>query len=96
MRKSSSRSGMPGTTRPAEILSLSDLNARSGRVTGVAFGAPGPRIDLDKVLESWRNGDTVGGGTQAAQPTPARDRTVALADGTTISFSVARAPQTAD
>lgn len=96
MRKSSSRSGTPGTTRSTEILSLSDLNARSGRVTGVAFGAPGPRIDLDKVLESWRNGDTVGGGAQAARATPARDRTVALADGTTISFSVAKAPQTAD
>jgi len=98
----------PSTTAArTDGLSLSDLNARSGRVTGVAYGAPGPRVDLDKVLESWRNGDTVGGSAQAERPAPppatppatppalAPDRTVALTDGTTISFSVARAVQTA-
>lgn len=96
MRKSSTRFGTSTTARQPTVVTLSDLNARSGRVTGVAFGAPGPRINLNKVLESWRSGDTVGGGSQSEQPAPARERTVALADGTMISFSDARAPQTAD
>jgi hypothetical protein len=76
--------------------SLPDLDARAGRVSGaqVAFGAPGPRIDLDRVLESWRDGTTVGG-SAAEQPTEAtpapKARTVSLSDGTTISFTVAGA-----
>jgi hypothetical protein len=76
--------------------SLPDLDARSGRVGGaqVAFGAPGPRIDLDRVLESWRDGATVGGSVaeEPVEATPApRARTVSLSDGTTISFTVAGA-----
>ncbi len=84
---------------PAPDLQLPDLHARSGRVGGaqVAFGAPGPRIDLDRVLESWRDGASVGG---AAQPEPAPPprptRTVSLSDGTTISFTVAGSAITAE
>lgn len=73
--------------------SLPDLDARSGRVGGaqVAFGAPGPRIDLDRVLDTWRDGATVGGSTwEEATPAP-KARTVSLSDGTTISFTVAGA-----
>lgn len=94
MRKPTSRSGPSASSRKTDT--VSDLNARSGRVAGVAFGAPGPRIDLDRVLESWRDGDTVGGAAVEAAPRKAPDRTVSLPDGTTISFTVAKATQPAD
>ena len=96
MRKSSSRSGMPAGSRRPAVISLNDLNARAGRVGGVAFGAPGPRIDMDRVVESWRNGVSTGGSAQETPTQPARERTVSLADGTTISFTSARAEQPAD
>lgn len=96
MRKSPSRSGMSAGSRRSALISLNDLNARSGRVGGVGFGAPGPRIDLDRVVESWRNGVSTGGSAQEAPTQTARERTVSLADGTTISFTSARAKQTAD
>ncbi len=94
---------------------------RPGRVGGaaVAFGAPGPSIDLARVLETWRDGTTVTSGMAAAPtrdppmhdtaahdtaahdaaahdaaahaPTAPPHRTVALSDGTQISFTVAGA-----
>ncbi len=76
--------------------SLPDLDARAGRVGGaqVAFGSPGPRINMDRILESWRDGATVGGSARdqpEAATRPGRPRTVSLPDGTTISFTVAGA-----
>ncbi len=100
MRKMNARPARGTTSRNQPAMSLPDMNAGSGRVPGVAFGAPGPRINLDQVLESWRLSVTTGG---AAQPTPTAaasaapaERTVSLADGTTISFASARRYQAAD
>ena len=93
MRKSRRSDGTkaPSLTNRGEC--LPDLDARSGRVGGaqVAFGAPGPRIDLDRVLDTWRDGATVGGSTWEETTQAPKARTVSLSDGTTISFTVAGA-----
>jgi hypothetical protein len=79
-------------------VSLPEPDARAGRVGGaqVAFGAPGPRVDLDRVLQSWRDGPTVEGAAQdrPAAAAPAMPRRICLSDGTTISFDVALAQRT--
>jgi hypothetical protein len=95
MRKSKARGAGGGVLRGSETIALPDLESRPGRVGGaqVAFGAPGPRIDLDRVLETWRDGSTVSGSARIA---PAPPNTVSLPDGTTISFTVAGATIGAD
>ena len=97
MRKIQNRPRPMPSARVTGAMLAPDPDNRSGRVGGaqVAFGAPGPRIDLDRVLGSWRDGTTVGGAAQPAPVAtapperPARPRTVALSDGTMISFTVA-------
>ncbi len=91
---------------PAPLPAQRHDDARPGRVGGghVAFGAPGPAIDMDRVLQTWRDGTTVGGGMAGqdiAKPVlttaePALRETVALSDGTRIAFTVAGALLTVD
>ncbi|MGE0417226.1 MAG: hypothetical protein AB7O80_10495 [Acetobacteraceae bacterium] len=92
---------------PQRIRGVDD-DLRPARVGGgsVAFGAPGPKVDLDAILETWRDGATVTGGLTSAEPAvaiPAVDpphlrvrpappqEVVSLSDGTKISFTVAGA-----
>lgn len=100
MRKMNARPTRGTTSKNRTVMSLPDLNTGSGRVPGVAFGAPGPRINLEQVLDSWRLGVTTGGSAQPTAAAPVSgtptDRTVSLADGTTISFASARRYQAAD
>lgn len=101
MRKPKRSGSTRASTGGTQAVPLVDIDARSGRVSGaqVAFGAPGPRIDLDRVLESWRDGTTVGGAAQDQSPVPPHPtapRTVSLSDGTTISFTVAGASLVVD
>jgi hypothetical protein len=69
---------------------ISVADTRGGRVSGaqVGFGAPGPRVDLSRVLETWRDGVSIEGAAsdEVAPPAP-RPKTVSLSDGTTISFA---------
>ena len=92
---------LPITNRSGERIVPVDRDARAGRLGGgsVAFGAPGPKIDVAKFLEETRSDATISGGeagatpakvAPVASPSPpltAADRgTVALADGTKVSF----------
>lgn len=91
MRKSKDRGSLTSHKRAGQGVSLTEPDTRAGRVGGaqVAFGAPGPKIDLNAVLDSWRDGASVGG-AERGRKAPDRADTVSLSDGTTISFSVAR------
>jgi hypothetical protein len=84
---------MRKTTLSVADAGRSASDSRPGRVGGasVAFGAPGPRIDLARVLgRAADDGATISGGADgveaAAQPTPA-PQTIALSDGTRIAFT---------
>jgi hypothetical protein len=78
-----------------------DRDARPGRLGGasVAFGAPGPKIDVTKFLEATRSDATISGSEAGSAPPkpappatpsappPAQGRqTVAFSDGTKVSF----------
>ena len=60
----------PSLERPKERIVPIDRDARPGRLGGasVAFGAPGPKIDVAKFLESTRSDATIGGGEAGAAP----------------------------
>lgn len=83
-----------------DTLGLGVTDTRGGRVSGAqgALGAPGPRVDLSRVLETWRDGVSVeGSAVDSAPPAPPKAKTVSLSDGTTISFADAsRALMTED
>jgi|GEM_PF-3685465 len=66
MRTSGSKSTRPSRDRIVPI----DRDARPGRLGGatVAFGAPGPKIDVAKFLEATRPDTSISGGEAGADP----------------------------
>ena len=91
----------PVGERPGERIVPIDRDARPGRLGGgsVAFGAPGPKIDVAKFLEATQSDATIGGseaGAAPAKPAPPAApsatptapvrQTVAFSDGTKVSF----------
>jgi hypothetical protein len=66
----------------------------------ITAGATGPRADVDRWLNAVLTGSVPGGlaravpgGAQAAQVSPAPVSTVALSDGTRITFAAAKTSQ---